>query len=69
MSTKRHASILSLLATEAEKHGQRLTVNKAADDNSMRTDLVINSANPPLIIDATVPFDIPNGMERFGCPG
>ena len=64
MNTKRHDSILSLLATEAEKHGHRLTVNKAADDNSMRPDLLINSVNPPLIIDVTVPFDIPNGMER-----
>lgn len=64
MSTKRHDLILSFLATEAEKHGHRLTVNQVTDDSALRPDLVVHSANPPIIIDVTVPFDIPNGMER-----
>jgi Reverse transcriptase (RNA-dependent DNA polymerase) len=60
----RHNSILELIAEETEKLGHSVSVNLAVGNSGLRPDLVVNSTNPPTIIDVTVPLSSADGLEK-----
>ncbi|EFX69718.1 hypothetical protein DAPPUDRAFT_113337 [Daphnia pulex] len=53
-----------LMAEETEKLGHTVSVNLAVDNSGLRTDLVVTSTNPSIIIDVTVPLSSADGLDK-----
>ncbi len=64
LATHRHNAVQELFSEILTRHGHSVTVNKQFPLTTLRPDIVITSANPPILIDVTIPFDDPDTLSR-----
>jgi hypothetical protein len=63
LATKRHDSVLNLLATLLRKKGHVVTVNRAPPGQRLRPDVELEISGSRVLIDVAISYDIKENLE------